>query len=513
MSATFFDPMLALRPLRPRQQQAISAIRQAIREGHKRIVVQAPTGFGKTLTAAHIIAGALSKGTRPLFCCPAINLVNQTLRSFEAEGISDIGVIQAQHERTDWTAQTQIASVQTLIRRALPEVHFILIDECHSQFDKLNEILDSDTWKDKLVIGLSATPWAKGMGLRWTKLVIAATTAQLIDEGWLCPFRVFAAPLEPDLKSVKIIKGEFDEGQLSAVMDKPKLVADVVDTWLKKGELRSTFLFGVDRAHAKSLQNRFLEVGVPCGYIDGNSDDDERRETFRRFRERQDLIISSVGCLTTGIDEDVHCIIDAQPLAKSEIRHVQKIGRGLRISPNDPDKYLLILDHAGNTQRIGMVDAIHHERLDCRKPGERGEAYQDEKKEPKPKKCEECHFVMSGRTFKCPRCGHMRKPVSNVETVDGELVEMTSKSKKSLATMDEKQSFYSELLAIKEERGYKDGWLANQYRNKFNVWPKGMIHQPKEPSQATRKYVQSQMIRYAKGREKANAAPLHEKHN
>ena len=160
----------SLRPLRERQARAIEAIREAVREGHKRIILNAPCGFGKTLTAAHLISSSVDKGKRPLFTCPAIALVNQTLKAFEAEGIRDIGVIQAQHERTDWQAQVQIASVQTLIRRALPEVDFVMIDEAHNQWDALNARLDSDEWKDKIVIGLTATPWAKGMGLRWTKL-------------------------------------------------------------------------------------------------------------------------------------------------------------------------------------------------------------------------------------------------------------------------------------------------------------------------------------------------------
>jgi len=128
----FFDApeeRTGLRPLRPRQAAAIEQIRHAIAEGHRRIILQAPTGFGKTLTSAHIIESALQKGSRPLFTCPAITLVDQTLKAFEAEGIRDIGVIQAQHARTDHRAAVQVASVQTLIRRAVPEVTFALIDE------------------------------------------------------------------------------------------------------------------------------------------------------------------------------------------------------------------------------------------------------------------------------------------------------------------------------------------------------------------------------------------------
>ena len=89
-----FEPKYerALRVLRDRQAQAMDDIRQAVKEGHKRIVIQAPCGFGKTVLAAHLVASALDRGKRPLFTCPAITLIDQTYKSFQFEGIRDIGV-------------------------------------------------------------------------------------------------------------------------------------------------------------------------------------------------------------------------------------------------------------------------------------------------------------------------------------------------------------------------------------------------------------------------------------
>src|ERR1019366_6612190 len=103
------------------------------------------------------------------------------LKSFEFEGIRDIGVMQAQHERTDRYARVQIASVQTLVKRELPDVDFMILDEIHMRFHALNAMLDGP-WAGKIAIGLSATPWAKGMGLRWTKLIIPATIPELVAE-------------------------------------------------------------------------------------------------------------------------------------------------------------------------------------------------------------------------------------------------------------------------------------------------------------------------------------------
>src|SRR6476646_6633727 len=109
------------RVLRPHQVKAIDALKQALKTGARRVMIQAPTGFGKTLVGAAVVSGALAKGNRVLFTVPAVELVDQTVKRFEEEGIYDIGVIQAMHERTDWNQPIQVASIQTLMRRNTPK--------------------------------------------------------------------------------------------------------------------------------------------------------------------------------------------------------------------------------------------------------------------------------------------------------------------------------------------------------------------------------------------------------
>jgi superfamily II DNA or RNA helicase len=498
------EPSGNLRPLRERQAYAIAAVRQAVAEGHKRIVLQAPTGFGKTLFAAHLISSSMAKGKRPIFVCPAINLVNQTLKAFEDEGIRDIGIIQAQHERTNWCAQLQIASVQTLIRRALPEVDFIIQDECHIVWDKWLKMIDGEAWKDKIVLGLSATPWARGMGTHWTKLVIAATTKQLIAEGWLSPFDGCEPERSPDFSKLKVEKGEFTEASSEAVMGEAKIVADVVQTWIKHRdeglyEGDRTFLFAVNCNHAKSLRDEFEQAGISCGYMDAFSTDEERQETFRRFRSRDDKIIASVGCLTTGVDEDVRVIIDAAP-TRSEILHVQRMGRGLRIAPGKIR--LWINDHAGNNRRLGFVTDILHDHLDTRKKGEKGEAYKGDKPAPKPRKCETCFALIPSGERTCPHCGTPVITISDVQSKDGELIRFGS-NQKPKPTMVDKQAWYSGFLWIARERGLKEGWAAYRYREKFGVWPNQLRKEPAVPTSAVRSYDTYLRIKYAKGRQKA----------
>jgi superfamily II DNA or RNA helicase len=231
-----------MRDLWPHQRDALDKLREAVAAGERRIVCQAPTGSGKTVLAAAIVDGALRKGKRVLFTVPAISLVDQTVESFYAEGFRDIGVIQANHVMTDWSKPVQVASVQTLSQRdQVPEADVMVVDECHRLFNWYGKTFTRDDWRNRPIIGLSATPWTRGLGKLYSRLIIVATTAQLIEQEYLCPFKVFA-PAHPDLTGVRTVAGDYHEGDLAGALNKQVLVADIVETWLKRSENRSTVL-------------------------------------------------------------------------------------------------------------------------------------------------------------------------------------------------------------------------------------------------------------------------------
>lgn len=476
--------------LRLHQARALEQIKAAAVDGATRIVCQMPTGAGKTVTASRLVESAVAKGNRVIFTAPAVSLIDQTVEAFENEGIRDIGVMQANHPRTDPLARVQVASVQTLARREIPEASLVIVDECHLRAKVLEELMQ--TREDVFFIGMSATPWAKGMGLRWQDKVTPITIGELIEAGYLSRFTVFA-PDVPDLSGIKVTKGDFAEGEVSEVMEGKALMASVVETWLAKADNRPTLLFGASCAHAAALAEEFERAGVATAYVDAFTDSVERQLIERRFRSGEVKVACSVRTLTTGVDWPVSCIVDAAP-TRSEMLHVQKIGRGLRVNPGTED--LLVLDHAGNSLRLGLVTDIHHEGLDRTKPGERQERKPAEKL---PKECANCAALHSGKT--CPFCGHERKPAPGMETVDGELVELTPKRAKSeKATRDEKQAVYSMALWMADQRGYKPGWAANKYREKFGVWPRGLSDERRPADQAFLNWEKSRRIAFAKSK-------------
>lgn len=478
---------------RPHQTKALQMLRQFLAK-EQRLVVQMPTGAGKTLTAAKIIEGALSKGNRVIFTVPAIPLIDQTVSAFKAEGIRDIGVMQADHPRTNPLAKVQVASVQTLRRRQIPDAALVIVDECHIRAKVIEELMGERP--DLLFIGLSATPWARGLGLRWNGLLIPVTISELIEKGFLSRFTAYAPDL-PDLSGVKTSKGDYAESGLEAVMGDAKLMGNVVATWLECGENRPTLCFGVNCAHAAQLAAQFERHGIATEYVDSYTDRVERQLINQRFKAGEVKIICSVRTMTTGVDLPVSCIIDAAP-TKSEMLHVQKIGRGLRVNPGTED--CIILDHAGNSIRLGLVTDISHDALDKTRPGEKPKRRAAAEKLPKP--CGKCETLFTGKT--CPSCGHKRMPVAGVDASDGDLVEITPK--KAAATMAEKQRFWSMALHLDAARK-KGGKLAKGlYKGRFGVWPRGLDDTLAEPDPAFMNYEKSRRIAYAKRMEAKRGA-------
>jgi DNA repair protein RadD len=483
------------RELRPHQARAIEKLRESLGRGKRRPVLHAPTGFGKTLVATAVAEGALAKQKRVIFTVPALSLVDQTLNAFWDEGIRDVGVIQGTHVMTDWSRPVQVASVQTLQRRPIPEADVVMIDECHRWHDFYGKWMTDLAWQSRPFIGLSATPWTRGLGQYFDDLIVAATTQDLVSEGYLSPFRVFA-PSHPDLTGVRTVAGDYHEGDLSGVMNDNPLVADAVDTWQRLAQNRPTFCFAVDRARAKHLQAKFAETGVSTGYIDAYTPINERTEIKRQFHSGRIRVVCNVGCLTTGIDWDVRCIVLARP-TKSEILFVQIIGRGLRTAEGKED--CLILDHSDTHLRLGFVTDIHHEALDNGRARARPKASDRIRL---PKECPQCSFLKPPRTPKCPACGFKAEAIDTIEVGDGELVEITGGKKHGVAASNnEKAAFYAQLMGYAQTRGYSPGWAAHKFREKFDVWPNSYKDVPvMEPTPAVMSWIKSRQIAWAKSK-------------
>jgi len=495
--------------LRPYQASAIHALRLGLAGGVLRQMLYSPTGSGKTECAMAIIHGAMLKGKRVVFLCNRINLVGQASRRFYRSGIQH-GIIQGDNTR-NIDSQVIVASIQTVARRGMPDCDLIVIDEAHA-------VAGSKEFRSVLiernnipVIGLSATPFAKGLGKHYEELggalfesmTVATSIAKLIDEKFLVDCEIYA-PSEPDMTGIKQSRNSFGEldwsdMDIERAVDKPKLIGDIVGHWLKLSNGLPTVCFASSIAHSKHIVESFRAAGVAAEHVDCYTDEAERAAILARVESGETTIVSNVGILTEGWDFPAcRTMILARP-TKSLIRYIQMIGRVLR--PHATKTLALVLDHSGTVRRLGFPTDDFPLELDDGKPKQ---ASAGKKEEDLPKACHHCHAMKPPRTAVCPKCGFKAAMSPKSPVVgDGELKLMTKGAK---ATMDVKQRVYSELLTIAHVRGRSSGWVAHQYKSRFGVWPKGLQDVvANSVSVETENFVRSRQIAYAKSQEKRRA--------
>lgn len=479
------------------QGEAVDGLRANIRNGVRNQLLSSPTGSGKTTIAAYLIDACERKGQRAVFVCDRIPLINQTSETFDRFGISH-GVIQGNHWRNQPWKKIQVASAQTLARRAWPtDVDLIVVDEAHTIHRSVTERIGR---RDCVTIGLTATPFTRGMGLHYDAVVNVRTLNQLTEDGYLAPFRVFAAS-EPDMQGVTVSRyGEWDEKE-TAQRALP-VIGDIVSEYLKHAAGRHFIAFGVTIAHCEEIQRQMMAAGVVCGLYTSHTTDTEREQLLRDFRPGghvQGLV--SVAALAKGFDAPwVDVVIMARPLRKSLAEHIQILGRGLRKDPANPEKVCTVLDHAGNMLRFWgqMHDFFANgaTELDDGKPKPKKKA---EPKEREPVKCPKCAAVHKPAPL-CVACGHEYPRRSHIEHVAGTLSELTGLL---AGSGDDRQSVYSQLLYMARSRGYSEGWAAHKYKERFGVWPNGLAKTEAEPTPKLRNWVRSLMIAYSKGKKAA----------
>lgn len=464
---------MLMRSLRDYQAEAIDRLREAAMRGEKRVVMQAPTGAGKTMMMSDIVSRARERDKKVLITVPAISLVDQTLKAFYEQGIADIGVIQASHHLTDWSKPVQVASVQTLQSRGtLPEADVALIDECHKVFKFFEGwfLSEDNGWRDKPIVGFSATPWTKGLGSWFTHLIQVESVAGLIARNVLVPYRTFA-PDAPDLSGVRTIGGEFVEADLDAVMRPKKLVANIVETWRTLADNRPTIAFCCSIAHAEQLAQEFSDNGVPAASMNCNTPLKAREAIYQQVLRGEIKVVCNVDVVGIGVDWPlISCVIYARP-TMSDMRYVQNIGRGLRSAPGKTD--LLILDHSTTTQRLGFLDDVYA-RHDCLDDG-RTKAKDTQIAMAMPQECKACHYLKPPRTPVCPHCGHRDDKHSNAVMVErGTLKEIKQRDKQAdwREQLPDKRHCYGQLYWYAQHMGFKLGYAAVKVKEIFGAFPK-----------------------------------------
>lgn len=466
------------------QQQAIEDLRDGFRAGHVRQQLYGPTGCGKSIIALALVKAAVGRGTRVAFLTERVALSEQFSRHLDSIDI-DHGILQGDHWRYRPHEPVQVCSQQTLESRGWPDVGLIIVDENHICRRRVTDWITSSNIP---TVGLSATPFTKGLGSVFTNVVSPITTNQLIEQKRLAPMKVYAG-VEADLRGAKKTAGEWQAADITT--RSVPIIGNITAEWVKHAwkyanengcspRQFKTFLFSPTVDYGEMLVEEFGKLGYRWAQISYRDANHERREKL--LAELNDMSsdlcgIISVDALGRGTDvPNLRCVDMCRPFRKSFASHIQFLGRGLRSAPGKD--FCTVLCHSGNMVRfIDDMNYLFEHGVDSLDDGRLQDGVRKEKtaKEKKDILCS-CGAVLMPYDKVCPSCGKERKRrPSVVDQVPGELRELSLATRRNKeTTASDKERWFAAFKTNGMLHGYKPGYAAACYRERFGVWPNAL---------------------------------------
>lgn len=443
----------------PYQEQAIEAIRESYIAGHRSPILCAPTGSGKTFMAATIIKSAISKGKTVWFLAHLKEILEDTAKRLESQLI-DFGFIAA-GKKMNLLKSVQLVMVQSAARRELGvKPDLVIIDECHlAVASTYKNVLSSAG--NPIVLGLTGTPRrldGRGLGEVFDDIILSKSTRELIEMEKLVPVKYYA-PYVPELRKVRVNRGEYAAEQLEEIMNNPSITGDAISHYRKRCAGKPAVVFCVNVNHSFNVAKAFRDAGFSAVSISGKSSKAERDSAISGLRSGSIQVVCNCQLWVAGVDiPAISCVIFLRP-SKSLTFYLQAVGRGLRTCPGK--RHLTVLDHSALIFTHGPPDMPREWSLEA-KPKKAGLAPLTT--------CPVCYAVHYVSKV-CPECGHVYGDDDQVRELplrSGELEELTPedveeierlKSEKQISKKRKRQENASarteeQLVALGRSRGY-----------------------------------------------------------
>jgi superfamily II DNA or RNA helicase len=357
--------------LRDYQREMLGRIQEAWGR-YRSVMVQMPTGTGKTVLLAEVIRKmtpprpSQGEGDYPhteaqsftdggvLIVAHRRELIEQIKETLEAFGIAQ--------------EQVRVESIQKLARAeanySLFTIPFslIIVDEAHHAVAKSYRWM-WERWPKAKFLGLTATPCRlnqTGFTDLFDTLLQSWSIQEFIDRGWLSDFEYIS--VTPDNAMVERIRGlkkrgvdgDYQTKEMATVMDAPESIEHLYWSYRKYANGKKGIVYAISREHAQHIAAYYQEHGVRCAVIDAKTPAEERRkivEAYKGHTDRIDVIVN-VDIFSEGFDcPDVEFIQLARPTL-SLSKYLQQVGRGMRVIPGKD--YVIILDQVGMYQTFGM---------------------------------------------------------------------------------------------------------------------------------------------------------------
>lgn len=480
------------------QEKIEEETKAAMAAGHRNILIQSPTGSGKTVIFSSITKQAQDKGKLTLIITDRIELLNGTDSTMIAWSVYTKKILAGQKYHPNVRCN-YIAMSQTLRNRInVPSwksffemFDLIIIDESHVQ--EFNVYFESDVFRsDAFILGFTATPIRlrkqRELKLDYSYLVLGPQIPELISKGFLVKDKYYA-PKHFDVSGLGINSfGDYKEGDMFKRFEQVISYESVVNNWKRICENTITIVFCTNIEHTINTCKAFNEMGVIAKFITSEVsmpqfNPNGTEEQFTRYKEKavlylkyinafriysgaRDRIISewkndkykvlvNTGIYTKGFDHKPIETIVLCRATTSEALYLQMIGRGSRIYPGKD--HFNILDFGSNAERLGVYQQERVFSLNHRKAGAEGITPVKEcgliNKKPKIDKNGNsgCGCLILSSRKVCNYCGYIFE--TPFIEIDIDLV--------YIPQFESPFEKFQKLERKAEERGYKQGWLIN----------------------------------------------------
>ena len=348
--------------LRDYQIEICEKVNEAFRK-HRSVMMQMPTGTGKTVVLASLVKQYLNRDAdcAVLIVAHRIELIEQTGAFLSHFGI-DYGVIAGGKWPTVFK-RVMVASVQTLSKNLDIDLapSLVVIDEAHHALAKTYQMLWT-AWPEAKFLGLTATPYrmsGEGFTDLFEVLVDSWSVKRFIADGWLSPYDYYSIrPDSEEQQEIDSLKkrgadGDYQMKELREKLDVRPSIERLFESFERFAFDKKGIIYAIDIAHAEHIAEYYRLQGVNAVAISSKTPIKERAEVIRTFKDENRIqILVSVDLFSEGFDcPDVEFIQLARPTL-SLAKYLQMVGRGLR--PYKGKQCCMIIDNVGLYRTFGL---------------------------------------------------------------------------------------------------------------------------------------------------------------
>lgn len=341
-------------------------------EVHQSVMLQMPTGTGKTRLFASIVKDIHNLSIKDKKAYKVLILAhrNELIKQISENVGIQYGIAHGKIMSKNWEEDyypTQVASVQTLIRRldkwGDKKFDFIIIDEAHHALAQ-SYVKICNEFPDAKILGVTATPYRMSKSSfrsMFDELIISYSISEFIKRGYLSEYEYYS--IKPSSKIQNLVDninefdfdGDYAEKALSNSFDKDKIRANLLDTYFKYANGKKGIIYTINKRHNEHVCNLYINAGIIAKAIDSDTNHEERNRIVKDFKNGNIQILCNVNIFSEGFDcPDVEFIQLARP-TKSLSMYLQQVGRGFRIH-EDKEK-VIFLDNVGLFNRFGLPSA------------------------------------------------------------------------------------------------------------------------------------------------------------